>query len=766
MDRFTRDVVSGTPASSPPLSEALAWQFDGDRALGVEPAATWGWGNGPDVADLQVRDGSLTGTVIGDFPILRVERTGDVDERDTLHAIEIRARVSAGENLWLDVNADDETSFEEIAENGRAGTWRMATPLQAGDEMQTYTVTTNQTVSMAAARFVLVRPTDATEADFEIDYIRVVSRREHLASIDSGIGWQGLAEIYHETLVARSPETLSFEVEMPARPWLDLALGSPEEQPVTFHVQVSSGATEPMMSHTITSPHRWERRRIPLDAFAGQTVTVSLSLAAQDDGTIGFWGTPVIRSGAGETGSRAEGALGAAPRGVIYIQADTLRSDHLDMYGYDRETAPTLAGLADEGTRFSAANAQATWTKVSTSSFMTSLYPLSTGVHEFADRLPASAVTLAERFRDAGYATLGLSSVLFTGQFTNLHQGYEELHEFGSVEPSPKTSRVYVDRVAEWLEVHHDVPFFIYLHVFDPHDPYEPFRPYDTLWADPTHKEEHEANLERVREVIDDPLRRSFGMPTRAELEEVNVASDEYIDYDQGWYDGSIRGMDVEMGRLVERLRGLGLDDDTLVVFASDHGEEFFDHGQMFHGQSVYGELARVPLFMRWPARIPDGIVVDDTVQLIDIMPTLLELAGLPAVDGAQGQSLVPLLADSVGEWVPRPAFIQKAITTDPRGPSPRDTESYAVIAGQWKLVHNRVRHDESPEFELYDVGADPLDLVDLSAEHPDVVERLARDIDRWHRVAEAARLPADADSTEGMSPEQLERLRGLGYIR
>ena len=319
VDRFTRDVVSGNPASSPPLSEALAWQFDGDRALGVEPAATWGWGNGPDVADLQVRDGSLTGTVIGDFPILRVERTGDVDERDTLHAIEIRARVSAGENLWLDVNADDETSFEEIAENGRAGTWRMATPLQAGDEMQTYTVTTNQTVSMAAARFVLVRPTDATEADFEIDYIRVVSRREHLASIDSGIGWQGLAEIYHETLVARSPETLSFEVEMPARPWLDLALGSPEEQPVTFHVQVSSGATEPMMSHTITTPHRWERRRIPLDAFAGQTVTVSLSLAAQDDGTIGFWGTPVIRSGAGETGSRAEGALGAAPRGVIYM---------------------------------------------------------------------------------------------------------------------------------------------------------------------------------------------------------------------------------------------------------------------------------------------------------------------------------------------------------------------------------------------------------------------------------------------------------------
>lgn len=296
----------------------------------------------------------------------------------------------------------------------------------------------------------------------------------------------------------------------------------------------------------------------------------------------------------------------------------------------------------------------------------------------FADRLPAAAITLAETYRDAGYATLALSSVLFTGQFTNLHQGYEELHESGSTEtPSPKTARVYVDRIDEWLQVHRDVPFFIYLHVFDPHDPhdpYEPYRPYDSLWADPAHKEEHEEQLDSVREVIDDGLRRTFGMPTRAELEQVEVDPDEFIGYDQGWYDGSIRAMDVEMGRLVERLHGLGLDERTLLVFTSDHGEEFFDHGQMFHGQTVYGELARVPLVMRWPGVIPMDRVVDETVQLIDIMPTLLELTGLPPVDGVQGQSLVPLLAgggSEEGQWVPRQAFIEKAITNDAFSPPP-----------------------------------------------------------------------------------------------
>ena len=436
-------------------------------------------------------------------------------------------------------------------------------------------------------------------------------------------------------------------------------------------------------------------------------------------------------------------------------------------YGYERETAPLLRGLADQGVRFDRAVSQATWTKASTPSFMTSLYPLTTGVHAFADRLPSAAVTLAESYRDAGYATLALSSILFTGQFSNLHQGYEELHEAGSTEtPGPKTARAYVDRVIEWLEVHHDVPFFVYLHVFDPHDPYEPYRPYDGLWNDPAHKEAHEADLDAVREVIPDTLRRNFGMPSRDELEEVDVDPDEFITYDQGWYDGSIRAMDVEMGRLVERLRGLGLDERTLLLVTSDHGEEFFDHGQMFHGQTVYGELTNVPLFLSWPGGLTAG-VVDETVQLVDLMPTLLELSGLPPVETAQGQSLVPLLGrEGRDDWTPRQAFVEKAITDDTRSPPPRDTESYAVLEDDWKLIHNRVRSDDTPEFELYDARLDPLDLDDVAADHPDVVERLARDIERWRRVAETAVLPADAESTEGMTPEQLERLRGLGYIR
>ena len=770
-DRFSSDSVSGTPSTSAQSPDSIAWRFDGTPPTAEDNAETWGWEAGSDVRGLEVADGMLSGTSSGDFPIVAAMWTGTIDDRDVLHAVEVRIRVSDGANLAVDLSGAETIDLEQAQQATGLTSWQLTTPLQAGDDPQTYTLSPSQTVAMSGVRHVLVRPTDVDDADFDIEHVRVISRTEHLASVASGIGWQGLAEIYHETLVARSPEILSFAVELPVAPWLDLALGSPDERPVTFHVSLTaSDGDHSLLEHTVTTPHRWERQRVDLAEFAGQSATLSLSLTADDEGTIGFWGTPVVRSSLGPADLEASGALGVAPQGVIFVHADTLRSDHLDMYGYERETAPILQGLAGEGARFDTVMAQGTWTKVSTPSFMTSLYPLSTGVHGFADRLPAAAITLAETYRDAGYATLALSSVLFTGQFTNLHQGYEELHESGSTEtPGPKTARAYVDRIAEWLQVHRDVPFFIYLHVFDPHDPYEPYRPYDGLWADPAHKEEHEEQLDTVREVIDDPLRRNFGMPTRAELEQVEVDPDDFIAYDQGWYDGSIRAMDVEMGRLFERVRGLGLDERTLLVFTSDHGEEFFDHGQMFHGQTVYGELARVPLVMRWPGVIPADRVVDETVQLIDIMPTLLELTGLPPVDGMQGQSLVPLLAlgDSAeGHWAPRQAFIEKAITNDNFSPPPRDTESYAVVDGGWKLIHNRIRPDGVPEFELYDIHEDPLDLDDRASEQTDVVERLARDIDRWQRVAEAARLPEDAASTEGMTQEQLERLRSLGYIR
>src|SRR5687767_11219512 len=139
--------------------------------------------------------------------------------------------------------------------------------------------------------------------------------------------------------------------------------------------------------------------------------------------------------------------------------------------------------------------------------------------------------------------------------------------------------------------------------------------------------------------------------------------------------------MDAEIGRLLERLRELGLDRDTLVVFVGDHGEEFLEHGRTFHGQTTYGELANVPLIVWRPGAVAAGRVVEQAVETIDVMPTILAAVGLPTPKEAQGASFAPLLAEGgPARWRARPAFIEKNLTFEPVGaPPPMDTEAFAV---------------------------------------------------------------------------------------
>jgi arylsulfatase A-like enzyme len=730
------------------------------------------WKAGPGITGLTVRDGRLIGRSTDAYPVLHLTRTTGFDNPDLVHAVEVRMKVSAGAKISAQAVGDEKLDIG--AQIGRAkglGGFALSAVLTPGGDAQTYTLKPLFHVTGTATRHILLIPTDAPGATFEIESVRLIFRKEHLASIASGVGWQGLSEVYRESLTARAPERIEIPLNVPERPWLDLAVGTVDEAPATFSVRVRDGdRTDVLLEHTVTTPHRWEPQSVDLRQWSGRHVTLSFELKADEPGAVGLWGSPVVRSRI-VTAPQGEGRR--TPRGVILVQADTLRRDHLDAYGYKRSTAPMVARLAREGALFRNYTVQATWTKVSTPSLMTSLYPLSHGIVEFSDHLPAAAHTIAESYRAAGYATLSLSSVLFTGQFTNLHQGFEELHEDGSFsEPgSSKTSREYVDRLAEWLTRHRDGPFFAFLHVFDPHDPFEPRRPYDALWADPAKKAEHVEQLETVRKVIKDPLLRLFGMPTRDELVQAGLDAQAFMEHDRDWYDGSIRGMDAEIGRLMQTLQRLGLADETLVVFLSDHGEEFLEHGRMFHGQSVYGELSQVPLAVHWPAGLVKGRVVDEVVQSIDVMPTLLELSAITPPEGMQGQSFASLITErdrSAAGWRRLPAITQKARTDPGKGaaPPPHDTESFAINDGQWKLVHHMVRPRGGPEFELYDAAKDPLNQTDLAAHHPDVVARLTKALEGWHQMASAARLKPDAEATKNLTPEQLQRLRSLGYVR
>ena len=748
----------------------------GPSAAGAFPA-TRGWEAGAGIAGLALRDGRLVGRTTTDIPILRVERTSGLDNGDQLHAVEIRMRVSKGSNLYLVTRPGPTVDFGvEVAQAARLP-WFASTPVMAGDAVQTYTISPPTSVTGSRIRHLLIRPSDVAGAEFAIESVRLVFRREHLAGVKSGVSWQGMRDIYRETLVTRTPEAVRFaSVTLPARPMLDLSVGTPEEEPVTFRVTVGDGTQEAaVMTHTVTSAHRWDRRTVDLSRFAGASVTITLAARAARSGTIAFWGAPAVRQRNAPEG-------GAPPQVVVLVQGDTLRTDHLDVYGYHRPTAPTLKRMAEEGALFRHAITQTGWTKAATPVIMTSLFPTTHGVHQILDRLPASATTVAEVYRQAGYATLSFSSVPFTGQFTNLHQGFEELHESestaGRAGPrGAKTAREFVDRLLEWLDGHADVPVFVYLHFFDPHAPYEPNRPFDTLFADPKGREEYLRQLEVVKKVVPDAFMAQRGMATPEELAKGGIDPAAFIRYSKDWYDGSIRGMDTELTRLIERLEMMGLRDRSLVAFYADHGEEFHDHGRMWHGQSVYGEMIRVPLILWGPGHVRQGLTVEEPVQLIDLMPTLLDLSRLRAPAEVQGQSLRPLLAGPASStppggasatapgWKRRPLIAEK----QPFGTGtdfPNAAQAYAVIDGPWKLIHNVARASGTPEFELYDFYRDQLDQKNVAAEHPGEVERLAKALAAWRQWAQAARLKPDSEATKGMTAEQLEQLRSLGYVK
>ena len=784
IDGFESVMVQGSPPASEP--ERTEWRFDGEGTVpapeeggegeeGEEGEDTFGWTALNDIEGLEVRDGMLVGST-GALPVLLGVRPDELDESDLLYAIEVRMRVSSGAEVGIQLNGaqerdDDwvESRIEQLTDQPRR---QLRAELTPGDDFLTYTLReAGPTIPISAARNI---PSNEEGAEFEIESVRIIPLKEHLSSIPSGPGWHGLSEIYRETIVSRAPERIVVDLDLPARPWLDLAYGTIEDGPVTFEVTVTAaGTATSLLKRTVTTPDRWSTSRLELSEYAGQSVTLSLGLDADEPGTLGYWGSPVVHNSgvmpANDDVTEDRSALldggSERPRAIILFISDTMRRDHMEAYGYERSTSPTLTKLADEGVRFADNISQASWTKVSVPSILTSLYPSTHGIIDMPDRLASSVTTISEALREAGYATWQTSSVIFSGKLSNLHQGVDVFHERASIgeldHSTSKTARTYVDRFLEWAGDHSDVPFFAFIHAFDPHSPFEPYAPYDALWSTTDGAAEHERGNELWEGRMND-------LPTQVQMDSTDVDQELYVQHEKDWYDGSIRAMDVEVARLMEGLEQLGIADETLFVFISDHGEEFLEHGYHFHGTNAYGEMMNVPLIMHWPGVLPAGTVVEQTTESVDMMPTLLELAGITPPEAAQGQSLLPLIVDPDGVSdfgaVRRAAFSERIVAgiIEELG-LPHD--SYSIVLDGWKLVQNENQAEDWPEFELYDHVKDPLNLEDVAGDHPDIVANLATELSTWREYAVSLRPPPDTEAIESLSAEEIARLRSLGYI-
>ncbi len=449
--------------------------------------------------------------------------------------------------------------------------------------------------------------------------------------------------------------------------------------------------------------------------------------------------------------SRAGSSAGPdTPRNLVILVIDTLRADHVGAYGYERDTTPRLDALAKEGVLFDFALAQSNWTVPATASLLTSLYPSEHGAGIEGDvrllgetppnQIRTDARTLAELLQAKDFRTGFFSANPYLyGRFT---------HGFDIAEVNRKNAMELTDSALAWLKQAPNEPFFLYLQYMDLHQPIEPPEIYFDYFkvAEGGERSRRHADWDHAQQGdLGDPAFRRF----RAHRIAV--------------YDGALRYVDTEIGRLLDTLEQLGVAQQTLLVVTSDHGEEFWDHAAVErelggdprglwgigHGHSMFQELLHIPLLFHGPG-VGEARRAGCGARQIDVAPTTLELLGLRPPPQMRGRSLVPLLrrAAPAAGCSPVPLLAESPAY----GP-----KAQAVVWKRRKLI---VRHD-GVEL-LYDLRFDPGEKTDLRARQPEVAAQLRRLLERER----AGALPPGKTEALPFDSETRKQLESLGYIR
>jgi arylsulfatase A-like enzyme len=360
-------------------------------------------------------------------------------------------------------------------------------------------------------------------------------------------------------------------------------------------------------------------------------------------------------------------------------------------------------------------------------------------------RLSEAIPTLATLLSKAGYRTVGYVGGGNVGGRLGFNRGFQIYRNVRGAEPVFRAAALALEELARPADPGERPPFFLFIHTFETHDPYLPPRRYASLYADPGYDGRIIGSRFKLRLVS---MSRSWWKRHRAYWARVDRESPRDLRHLRDLYDGAIRYTDDQIGGFLERLRVLGLDDETLVVFLSDHGEEFREHGGFLHND-VYQEVLRVPLILRFPGDAPEegrGHRIREVARLIDVMPTLLEFVGLRVPDHAQGRSLLPLLRGAGG--APRAVFSQW-----------RWKRYEALRVGNWKYIRR------PSEDELFDLAEDPMEKRNLASDHRERGRRFATRIARLIGVSERFRWEVGGRKPVALDAATREVLETLGYL-
>jgi arylsulfatase A-like enzyme len=446
--------------------------------------------------------------------------------------------------------------------------------------------------------------------------------------------------------------------------------------------------------------------------------------------------------------SEAPGEQPAGPRApnLIVISIDTLRADHTSLSGYHRDTTPSLSRLAREGMSFEVAYAPTSATAPTHATLFTGRYPATHGLLHNGLALAPEARTLAESLREAGHQTVAIVSSFVLDRRFGMDQGFETYQDDFEVESSTVRTEEWeqhavpagfdrragatTKRALRWLSLERDAsrPFFLFLHYFDPHAPYAP------------------------PEEFGRPFAVGDGDATRGRERRLDPTAREKI----ARYDAEIAYTDREIGRLLNELERRGLMDDTLIVVTADHGEGLMDHGLWTHSVDIHEESVRVPLVLHWPGHVPAKGSAKEPVELVDVMPTLLDLMGISNDAGlAEGRSLAPAIRGDAPLDPDRPVFLyRRHFGNGTVDGVPVHGHQLGVRQGSWKLIH----HSRGDAHELYDLEEDPGELRNLYPTRPKERQALEETLDDWRKGRSTSR-PAGE-----ISPDVKQALEALGY--
>ncbi|MFW6049847.1 MAG: sulfatase-like hydrolase/transferase [Myxococcota bacterium] len=473
------------------------------------------------------------------------------------------------------------------------------------------------------------------------------------------------------------------------------------------------------------------------------------------------WGTPLAVAGAVVVltavdllgGAAAEGkdrverpAAPALAGDVLVLVVDTLRADALPSYGYEAGETPHLDAFAKDAVRFDQAFANSSWTRPSFATILTGRFASSHKVMGKLDPLPDALDTMPEAFRDAGYHTAGFVTNYNVAPYFNFQQGFDDYaylepeYVLGADDTASKLLFVQALRrvvekargaqpglayqdaetvngsVLEWLDGEPSSPFFLFVGYMDPHDPYFEHPYAGEGFSRAAHQSPDPALAPKLRAL----------------------------------YDGEVTYWDAHFGKLVRALKERGLYDDLTIVVTSDHGEEFMEHGGFWHGTTLYDEQIRVPMFLKLPGNRQGGTVASQWVQLVDLMPTLLELNGIEIPDGVQGGDMFEGSADVYAEES-HEGNVLESLRTRLDG---RELKLITANAGNPRGL---------PAEELFDVARDPGEARNLWAEDADG-ELVDKRLSYWSEQAEEGAVERP-DSDVELDDAAAARLRSLGYV-